>query len=59
MNLILNKTSEMIAPTLNDCNNLSHFNADIFNFNQSTFLNVPVEKFREIMNKFEFLPGKD
>ena len=49
------KVNKMIAPTLNDCNNLAHFNADVFNYNQSTFLNNPVGKFRESMEKFEFL----
>ena len=49
-------SNKMIIPTLNDWNNLTHFNLDIFNYNQSTFLNVPTAKFKEAMDKFNFLP---
>ena len=53
------RANRMIIPTLRDWNDLVHLNPQMFNFEESQFLNIPVEKFKADMEKFEFVPSKN
>jgi len=47
----------MITMDLNDSDEVINFSKDVFNFNQSTFLNIPTQKFKSCMSNFSFLPA--